>query len=167
MTDNNNNDFDAMFANNDDVFSGLDDPELQTYNRLPFFNSGFNYLLEIDTIKFSVSSQNTNRYYHIEFTILESSDPELFVGQQARHTITISGQPKFKAYGPAAFKGFLSAVTGIPEKRADLPDGFWGAVATAAIKEGKLNGEKVRLQTVRNNNNENFPFHNYSHYSGE
>jgi len=165
MTD--NNDFDAMFDENDDAFNGLDDPDLQTYNRLPFFNNDMKYKLEVYAIIFSASTQNNNRYYHIEFNIEESNDPERIPGSQARHTITISSIAKYKNYGPAKFKQFLSAVTGIPENRADLPQGFWSSLAIAALKEGKLNGQKVYLQTVTNKNNKNFPFHNYSYCPAE
>lgn len=156
--------FDAMFTENDDVFDGLDDPDLQTFNRLPFFNEEKAYLLELDMIKFTKSTQNNNRFYHLEFTVLESDDERLPPGSQARHTITISGIAKFKDYGPAAFKQFLSELIDIPVKMPGLPPGFWKDLAIDSIKEGKVNGKKIRLRTVRNNNNPTFPFHNYSTY---
>lgn len=167
MTNNyDNDDFDAMFNENDDVFSGLDDPDLQTFNRLPFFNPEQTYVLEIDCIKFTKSTQNMNRFWHLEFNIVESTDENLPAGTQARHTITVSSVTKYKNYGPAAFRGFLSAVTGIAINNPKLPADFWKTLSIAALKEDKLNGKKVILRTVNNSNNEKYPFHNYSTYKG-
>ena len=156
-----NNDFDAMFDNNNDVFSGLDDCE--TWDRLPWFEANHRYLLEVDSVKFIVSNDDPSvRYYVITFTILESSCPELPVGTRASHRIKCTSD-RLRAYGPMNIKQFLSAMTGMPATRNDVP---WTELGKAAVSDGVFNGKKVRLQTTLNKNG-TFTNHTYQHVAEE
>jgi len=171
MTDNTNNQnntddmfeyFDAMFNENEDVFDGLDDCE--TWDRLPFFKQEPNepnntYLLQIDVVKFVKSSQTTDRFYIINFTILESTCDELPPGSMACHVIKVDSRPKYRMYGPMNFKQFISGVIGYPSNRKDIP---WSQIGKSAIKDGSFNGKKVRLQTSLNKTG-TFTNHVYSH----
>jgi hypothetical protein len=154
-----NTDFDTMFADNPELYDGLDDVE--TWDRLPWFEAGHRYLLNIDSVKMVPSQQDPSvRFYVMEFTILESDCDALAVGTRASHRIKCTRDRKTMQYGPMNFKQFLSGVLGVPASRKDVP---WGQIAKAAMAEGKLNGKKVRLQTNLNKTG-TFTNHNYSEY---
>lgn len=151
-------DFDAMFNNNDDVFDGLDD--VDTWDRLPWFEPNYQYDLQVDSIKFVHSNKNTDRFYVLSFTILKSDCEALPEGTRAAHIIKCSSDKVTRAYGPMNFKQFLSGITGIPSTKKDVS---WGSMAKAAISEGIFNGQKVKLQT-RLNKDGTFTNHTYSQF---
>jgi hypothetical protein len=156
-----NVDFDAMFADNEDVFDGLDDVE--TWDRLPYFEPNHRYLLEVDSVQFVKSTNDEGvRFYILQFTIVESTCEALPAGTRAANIIKCSKEAKLRKYGPMNFKQFLSGVSGIPANKADFP---WGKLAKSAVSEGVLNGERVRLQTSLNKAG-TFTNHTFSKYDG-
>jgi hypothetical protein len=157
-----NDDFNAMFADNEDLFDGLD--EVDTWERTPWFEAGHQYLLEVESIKFVPSQQDPGvNYYILSFIIVESSCEDLPPGTKASHRIRCAKDAKTRMYGPMNFKQFLSGVMGEPASSSNVS---WGALAKAAISEGELNGKKVRLQTNLNKTGK-FTNHTYSYYGDQ
>jgi hypothetical protein len=150
----------SMFDDND-LFAGLDDVE--TWDRLPWFEAGHRYLLEITDVKVTNSQKEYGvRFYVMEFNILESSCPDLPAGTRASHRIKCTRDVETRSYGPMNFKQFLSGVSGIPANTK----GVFEELGKGAVNEGLLNGQKVWLQTSLNKTGK-FTNHTYSQYKGD
>lgn len=141
-----------------DLWQGLD--EVKGWEKLPWFEAGHSYLLEVLDVKTVNSSQEYGvRYYVITFEIIESTCATLPAGSRAAHVIKVTRDAKTRIYGPMNFKQFLSGVTDTPLDEK----GVFDELGKAAIKDGALNGEKVRLTTMLNRTGK-FTNHLYSPY---
>jgi hypothetical protein len=157
-----NEDYDAMFAEHDGVYDGLN--EVETWDRNPYFETDSKYLLEVATVKLIKSTKNAGEWnYILEFNILESSCDSLLQGTKACHIIKCSANADQKAMGPANFKQFLAAVVGRPSTDKNYD---WTRLRKAAIVDGVLSGARVKLQThtiITKGKKKEFTVHTYSH----